>query len=175
MLATHASLTNAAHAQNKNTRYAQLEPQPHPSARCGEGGASLCLQEVLYLRANIACSSLASSPEVLSLTMANVYSLTLTPSASVSNPPPEDADATLTESTATATTSTTATDTAKLVKARGKFTRAQTMVGTLITSAETTRLKQDEQRTANWKRWGPYLSERQWATVREDYSPNGSW
>jgi len=24
-----------------------------------------------------------------------------------------------------------------------------------------------------WKRWGPYLSERQWGTVREDYSPNG--
>src|SRR5215469_17802416 len=27
-----------------------------------------------------------------------------------------------------------------------------------------------------WKTWGPYLSERQWGTVREDYSPNGtSW
>lgn len=26
-----------------------------------------------------------------------------------------------------------------------------------------------------WKEWGPYLSERQWATVREDYSYNGSW
>ena len=26
----------------------------------------------------------------------------------------------------------------------------------------------------NWKRWGPYLSERQWATVREDYSPDGN-
>jgi hypothetical protein len=25
-----------------------------------------------------------------------------------------------------------------------------------------------------WKRWGPYLSERQWGTVREDYSPNGT-
>ncbi|HEY7302768.1 MAG TPA: hypothetical protein VH601_01535 [Bryobacteraceae bacterium] len=25
-----------------------------------------------------------------------------------------------------------------------------------------------------WKRWGPYLSERQWGTVREDYSPTGS-
>ena len=24
-----------------------------------------------------------------------------------------------------------------------------------------------------WKRWGPYLSERQWGTVREDYSDNG--
>ena len=25
-----------------------------------------------------------------------------------------------------------------------------------------------------WKKWGPYLSERQWGTVREDYSPNGT-
>lgn len=25
----------------------------------------------------------------------------------------------------------------------------------------------------NWKRWGPYLAERQWGTVREDYSPHG--
>lgn len=29
-------------------------------------------------------------------------------------------------------------------------------------------------RTAYWKRWGPYLSERQWGTVREDYSPDGA-
>jgi len=27
---------------------------------------------------------------------------------------------------------------------------------------------------ADWKKWGPYLSERQWGTVREDYSPDGS-
>ena len=39
--------------------------------------------------------------------------------------------------------------------------------------AETSRLKQDEQRTANWKRWGPYLAERQWGVVREDYSADG--
>jgi hypothetical protein len=39
--------------------------------------------------------------------------------------------------------------------------------------AETQRLKQDLDRTANWKRWGPYLSERQWGTVREDYSADG--
>ena len=25
-----------------------------------------------------------------------------------------------------------------------------------------------------WKKWGPYLSERQWGTVREDYSPHGT-
>ncbi|MDB5296125.1 MAG: Mannosyl oligosaccharide glucosidase, partial [Phycisphaerales bacterium] len=39
---------------------------------------------------------------------------------------------------------------------------------------ETERLKEDAARAANWKRWGPYLSDRQWGTVREDYSPDGS-
>ena len=73
------------------------------------------------------------------------------------------------------TTNTTNADSARLVKARGAFTRAQTLVGINLSTAETTRLKQDADRSANWKRWGPYLSERQWATVREDYSPNGSW
>jgi hypothetical protein len=38
---------------------------------------------------------------------------------------------------------------------------------------EATRLAEDASRTKNWKRWGPYLSERQWGTVREDYSPDG--
>ena len=41
-------------------------------------------------------------------------------------------------------------------------------------TAEEQRLQQDRDRTAHWKRWGPYLSERQWGTVREDYSPDGS-
>ena len=27
----------------------------------------------------------------------------------------------------------------------------------------------------DWRRWGPYLSERQWGTVREDYSPDGNF
>ena len=36
---------------------------------------------------------------------------------------------------------------------------------------EAWRLKAAEDRTAHWRRWGPYLSERQWGTVREDYSP----
>jgi hypothetical protein len=40
--------------------------------------------------------------------------------------------------------------------------------------AETARLRQDRLRTTNWKRWGPYLADRQWGTVREDYSPDGS-
>jgi Glycosyl hydrolase family 63 C-terminal domain len=39
---------------------------------------------------------------------------------------------------------------------------------------ESRRLLDDDQRVANWKRWGPYLPERQWGTVREDYSADGS-
>src|SRR5215813_10962345 len=40
-------------------------------------------------------------------------------------------------------------------------------------SAEQTRLQEDREGRAAWKKWGPYLSERQWGTVREDYSSNG--
>ena len=39
--------------------------------------------------------------------------------------------------------------------------------------AEQIRLAEDAGRRKNWKRWGPYLSERQWGTVREDYSAGG--
>ena len=39
---------------------------------------------------------------------------------------------------------------------------------------ETRRLEAANARTAHWRRWGPYLSERQWGTVREDYSPYGT-
>ncbi len=42
------------------------------------------------------------------------------------------------------------------------------------TDPESLRLDADSDREANWKRWGPYLSERQWGTVREDYSADGS-
>jgi hypothetical protein len=38
---------------------------------------------------------------------------------------------------------------------------------------ELQRLQEDRSRAKNWKRWGPYLAERQWATVREDYSDGG--
>jgi hypothetical protein len=41
-------------------------------------------------------------------------------------------------------------------------------------TAEEGRLEANRSRTAYWMRWGPYLSERQWGTVREDYSPDGS-
>ena len=39
--------------------------------------------------------------------------------------------------------------------------------------AELARLEAGREWDAPWKRWGPYLSERQWGTVREDYSQNG--
>ena len=39
---------------------------------------------------------------------------------------------------------------------------------------ERKRLEETTQRTKHWRRWGPYLSERQWGTVREDYSAHGS-
>jgi len=41
-------------------------------------------------------------------------------------------------------------------------------------SPENQRLLEAEAKTAHWRRWGPYLSERQWGTVREDYSPYGT-
>jgi Glycosyl hydrolase family 63 C-terminal domain len=40
-------------------------------------------------------------------------------------------------------------------------------------SAEHQRLEEDRLRTVYWERWGPYVSERQWGTVREDYSATG--
>jgi len=43
-----------------------------------------------------------------------------------------------------------------------------------VDDAETQRLRDDASRAVNWKHWGPYLSERQWGTVREDYSPWGT-
>ena len=41
-------------------------------------------------------------------------------------------------------------------------------------SAEQQRLEEDDLRRKHWKRWGPYVSERAWGTVREDYSPYGT-
>src|SRR5436190_5959395 len=41
------------------------------------------------------------------------------------------------------------------------------------TTAEKRRLAEDKAGQKTWKLWGPYLSERQWGTVREDYSPDG--
>jgi hypothetical protein len=41
-------------------------------------------------------------------------------------------------------------------------------------TAENKRLEQARQQQVPWRRWGPYLSERQWGTVREDYSEGGN-
>ena len=41
-------------------------------------------------------------------------------------------------------------------------------------TAEERRLEESRARRVNWKRWGPYLSERAWGTVREDYSAGGT-
>jgi hypothetical protein len=43
-----------------------------------------------------------------------------------------------------------------------------------MTTAEALRLEEDTRREKNWKRWGPYLSERAWGTVREDYRTYGT-
>src|SRR5580658_5875093 len=41
-------------------------------------------------------------------------------------------------------------------------------------SAESARLRECHESEVQWKKWGPYLSERQWGTVREDYSKDGN-
>jgi hypothetical protein len=43
----------------------------------------------------------------------------------------------------------------------------------LVDVAEQRRLNEARVAHIPWKKWGPYLSERQWGTVREDYSDNG--
>jgi Glycosyl hydrolase family 63 C-terminal domain len=45
--------------------------------------------------------------------------------------------------------------------------------GEFLTKEEI-RLSESRMRKRHWKRWGPYLSERAWGTVREDYSPHGN-
>ena len=41
-------------------------------------------------------------------------------------------------------------------------------------NAERNRLNEAREQSLSWKKWGPYLSERQWGTVREDYSESGN-
>src|SRR5262245_57349719 len=43
-----------------------------------------------------------------------------------------------------------------------------------VMTREAERLEEAAARRVHWKRWGPYLAERQWGTVREDYSPHGT-
>src|SRR5467141_3640531 len=45
---------------------------------------------------------------------------------------------------------------------------------TMDKSAEATRLGEARVQGLRWRKWGPYLSERQWGTVREDYSQDGN-
>ena len=41
-------------------------------------------------------------------------------------------------------------------------------------TAEASRLEEAREKGVRWRQWGPYLSERQWGTVREDYSEDGN-
>jgi hypothetical protein len=41
-------------------------------------------------------------------------------------------------------------------------------------NGEMLRLPEDASDSKPWKKWAPYLSEGQWGTVREDYSPHGT-
>ena len=50
---------------------------------------------------------------------------------------------------------------------------AETRPPTLPETAEQRRLDEADAAGSAWRRWGPYLSERQWGTVREDYSADG--
>ena len=43
-----------------------------------------------------------------------------------------------------------------------------------VNDAEKRRIEESRTGAKDWRRWGPYLSERQWGTVREDYSPDGT-
>src|SRR5256885_5225258 len=45
---------------------------------------------------------------------------------------------------------------------------------TIMSDTEQNRLQEAHENGQAWSRWGPYLSERRWGTVREDYSPCGT-
>jgi hypothetical protein len=53
-------------------------------------------------------------------------------------------------------------------------TKRSQLNGRRFPTVEHQRLAEDKSGERNWKQWGPYLSERQWGTVREDYSPHGN-
>src|SRR5215467_7357081 len=50
----------------------------------------------------------------------------------------------------------------------------QSEVRSVSQTAEGRRLLETQEKPLLWRRWGPYVSERSWGTVREDYSPNGA-
>ena len=59
----------------------------------------------------------------------------------------------------------------RLGEAQGE--RRQATKPEIVDVAEQKRLNEAREKGIPWKKWGPYLSERQWGTVREDYSENG--
>src|SRR5687768_782216 len=61
-----------------------------------------------------------------------------------------------------------------MILAKPMRTKNQTRNKSNDLTAEERRLEQSRERKAHWKRWGPYLSERAWGTVREDYSQYGA-
>jgi hypothetical protein len=54
------------------------------------------------------------------------------------------------------------------------MTTEQTIEASVAVSEEHRRLEESRERVRHWKRWGPYLSERAWGTVREDYTAYGT-
>src|SRR5882724_8778301 len=59
-------------------------------------------------------------------------------------------------------------------KSTGTGAAAAGAAGTTNVTAEHARLAECRDRGVPWRVWGPYLSERQWGTVREDYSDTGN-
>src|SRR5207245_6204920 len=61
---------------------------------------------------------------------------------------------------------------ARLLRAADRHAEQVSVEGAM--TREELRLQEARQRTAHWRRWGPYLAERQWGTVREDASAGGT-
>src|SRR4051794_37587133 len=60
------------------------------------------------------------------------------------------------------------------VKSAFRWRRGKVLTMEAQVDAEEQRLRDTHEQNLRWKAWGPYLSERQWGTVREDYSDNGN-
>jgi hypothetical protein len=56
----------------------------------------------------------------------------------------------------------------------GRHASAEALEMVEATAAAERRRQAEARQWVPWWRWGPYLSERQWGTVREDYSPGGA-
>src|SRR5262245_25648891 len=64
------------------------------------------------------------------------------------------------------------TDSSETTRPQENLRKAEEAV--MTKTAEGERLEAARSQKVPWKKWGPYLSERQWGTVREDYSENGN-